>query len=301
MKARIKVFLGGMSAFFLCGFAHATQNFYLNSFAEAKSDFTSFRTTNYDTWSTTPLYQVFRDDFSDGNAPPSAPNFVSGAAGSYVVKGAFLPGAEQSGYALLNPYTEGAASDNAAGISYMTLYGLLPSNIAPGSTLGLRLSSTFATEARYQFAVPDNDVSYGIRLSDQNGTGNKDDFLDLRLRTLADGTTQFAMIDQDFTAGTSTVVGTKAFVPPTGVAEISFLMLHSIIGSNTVDGFYRYYDGAGVAMGDWTKVGSSDLFHGENFTQASFIASGLAAPEPASVLLLFAGLGVLGMARLRRK
>jgi hypothetical protein len=297
----MRVFLCGLSAFLLCnaGAAHATATFYLDSFSEAKSDFTSFLTTNYDTWSTTPLYQVFRDDFSDGNAPPSAPNFVSGGATSYSVRGSFLPGAEQSGYVMMNPYTEGVASPNAAGVSYLTLSGLLPSNIAAGSTLGLRLGSTFAVEARYQFAVPDNDVSYGIRLSDQNG--NKNDYLDLRLRTTGNGVTQFAMTDQDFIAGTSNTVGVSAFAPPADVAEISFLMLHSVINSTTVDGFYRYYDAAGVAMGDWTQVGSADLFHGENFTQASFITSvPEPIPEPASAALLLAGLCALGWTRRRR-
>jgi len=294
----MRVLLCSLSAFIFCNVAHATDSFYLDYFANYKSNTATFDLSAYDSWSTNPAYLNFRDDFNDNLAPPSAPNFSNGSPTSYGVKGTFLEGAEQSGYLLMNPITEGAPGEDAVGTSRLTLYARLPTNSAVGSTAGLRFNSAFAVEARYQLAVPDTGLNYGIRLSDQVGTGNQDDYIELRLRTTTTGVTQFSLIHQDFLNDTSVLTGSKTFAALSGASQVGFLLLHSTSGTATVEGFYRFYDVSGASLNSWTKVGASDIFHGEDFTQASFISGApVPVPEPHISLLFSAGLAILGLAR----
>lgn len=275
--------------------AFATNTFYLDSFTVWRNT-TGMSIADYSVWSQqTPLFQ---DNFDDGLAPPSAPSYSSGTAAAYTMIGSFADGAEHAGKLEIDTST-GAAGTNASGQSRLTLGGRLNTNTSSDITRGLRLTHGFAVMGVYDLAIPDASTVYGIRLSDS--VSDRNDYAELEVRSSSTGVTTFRMLHQDFLNGTSVVDGSKSFVVAAAATQVALLFVHDTVGDLTVTGYYSFLDASG-SMLPWTMIGQQDLFNGEDFTQASFVASQPGpVPEPGMPAMLLLGLGVIAAVRRRTR
>lgn len=272
--------------------AFAANTFYLDSFTVWRNT-TGMSIADYASWSAqTPL---FVDNFGDGIAPPSAPAYPSGTAASYSTIGGFADGTEQSGK-LETDTSTGTAGTSASGASRLTLGARLTTNTSSDITRGLRLTHGFAAEGVYDIAIPDVSTEYGIRLSD--AASGKNDYAELEVSTSSSGVTTFRMLHQDFLNGTSVVEGNKSFSAVAGATQVALLFVHDTVGDPTVTGYYSFLNASGAMLGGWAVVGQQDLFNGEDFTQASFVASAPGpVPEPQMMTMLLLGLGMIGYAK----
>ena len=74
--------------------------------------------------------------------------------------------------------------------------------------------------------------------------------------------------------------------------------MHAVSGSATVTGGFTFYDLFHNPLGALTTLGSTEIFHGENFTRLSVLA--VAVPEANTYAMMLAGLAVLGCVAYRR-
>src|SRR5262249_42564261 len=109
------------------------------------------------------------DTFSDGNAPPSAPNFGNGNPASYATSGTFV---ETGDHVLLD--SSNAVPINGVGTSAPLIgnTATLLTDISSDQNLGLKKGNDFTVEGRFELIVPDDlREGYGIRLTDRTGNG----------------------------------------------------------------------------------------------------------------------------------
>ena len=241
----------------------------------------------------------FRDTFSDGAPPPSAPNFPAGNPASYFVGGTLGP--ENLGG------NDKLILDQSGAVFNMGLLGNTPNvfqratlntNIdSANTTNGLKRNFAFTVIGAFDLIAPALGESYGVRLNDQVGSGLGNDIVDLRVRNVS-GTPviQFRNTDQ---IGNTQV----AFELPLDLAHEQILLAldHPNPNTDTIFGRYLYIDGG--VDGPLNSFGPTfDIFDGELFTRASFGANALvsAIPEPGTLALL--GFGLIGLlAQSRRR
>ena len=96
---------------------------------------------------------VFQDTFSDGVAPPNAPDFSFGVPGAYAVFGSFAPGSEAGGKLRLDTLA-GSPSCNAPCEPDLFLRARLLTNADPCNlAVGLKSGFTFTASALYDFSA----------------------------------------------------------------------------------------------------------------------------------------------------
>jgi hypothetical protein len=239
---------------------------------------------------------VFQDTFSDGVAPPNAPDFSFGVPGAYAVFGSFAPGSEAGGKLRLDTLA-GSPSCNAPCEPDLFLRARLLTNADPGNlAVGLKSGFTFTASALYDFsATPGPMFTYGMRFDDQ-GLSNGNDVVELRVRSL-DGQTKVLFTRQDFSANTFTILQ-SILLPGSGFDQLGLTLSHVGLGEVKAS-FELYDDGVSVSGPNYFGV-TTDIFHGENWTRASFFAT-QPIPEPSTYAMLLAGLGMLGFAARRRR
>ena len=241
---------------------------------------------------------LFDDTFSNGIAPPQAPNLNIGLpnemATSYgVPNGAtFIETLDHViMYGPLGPAptagigpssTTNFVSDSA------TLLTNIDSSIGDGG-VGLRKGTTFTVEGRFEGIVPeDNREGYGIRLSDRNVTSSPtvqnpsnpgNDVLELALRRDANGNLMVQLRDIDFQANTDPVfLGQFALTPAEIEGNQVILRLnHATPGSPNIIASFDIVDHNGAVQQSHV-VGTGQIFTDENYTRAQFIGS---EPEEA--------------------
>ncbi len=94
---------------------------------------------------------LFNDPFSDGNPPPNAPNFVSGAAATYTVTGTSEP---ESGNKLQVNSSGGEVNQNFNENGFvLTVRAQLNTSIT-GRATRLNSNSTFAVTGLFDLIIP---------------------------------------------------------------------------------------------------------------------------------------------------
>lgn len=250
----------------------------------------------------------FTDSFTDGNEPPSAPNFlVGGGTATYNVFGT-IPSTAESGEKLLLDTANGAVSANAIDLARIEVRARLLTDIDPTDlAAGLKSNDTLSLTGIFSATAPSGvfNPQYSIRLDDASGGTGSHQILQLQVtfRTVA-GLAEIRYILQDFDADTITILGTAPFAPPAGADEILLNINRPNIASNDFFGSFAYLTG-GVAGAPSQFLLPGQMFQGENFVRAGFNASDgfilQAVPEPGTAWLF--GLAslflLLGMRRAR--
>jgi VCBS repeat-containing protein len=217
---------------------------------------------------------IFIDTFTDGNPPPSAPNFQGNIGpAQYFATGQFT----EANNRLVLDSSQGAVSDGngiTQPISFQS--SLLGTNIAANSTAGLRQASSFVTKGEFNLVdLPSNSSYYGIRLTDDVSatSGGQDDRLDLLVQKGADGILRVQLIHKDAQTDTNTVVASTTLDASSG-DKITLQLAHNpndSAGSDVVRGsFVVSANGQTVRTVNFTNV--DHIFHGEDWTRAAFVA-----------------------------
>jgi hypothetical protein len=244
----------------------------------------------------TPTAPFFVDDFSDGAPPPSAPNFASGAAGTYATNGTIT---ESGGKAILDP--DNGFLGQAFGSTFRTIIAKLQSNINPASNSGLKQATAWSVSALFDLApigTSNAFTGYGLRMTDA-GLGNVGGFGDLLVFNIAGGSelggvTRVGLGSQNLLANTQTTIATYNLTPADLLNSQILLTLDHAAGSNLLTASFTL---GGVK----TTLGSAALFSNENFTSAAIYAFDKQVPEPGSLVLAMSAIASLGMFARRRR
>ena len=237
---------------------------------------------------------TFDDSFDTGNAPSdptsNAPNFSGGGAASYGATGSFVEDHANGGSVTLDAahavITNGVGTATPVEGNFATLQ----TNIAAGSTNGLRLASDFTVEGTFDLINPaELRQEYGIRLTDRTGTVLGNDTLDLVVRNANSGVVavQLRHLDQ---AGNVSATLQSITLNPTAQEDHILLRLSHAANSSAITASFDLYAGS-VYSRTVSFTTTDDIFRGEDFTRASFFA---AAPSP-SVSYLSGSYGTLSI------
>lgn len=243
----------------------------------------------------------FTDTFSDGIAPPSAPNFSNGATASYILTGA--PGIETGGKYVLDTAT-GSNTAYADGTSRKASNIWLASNNDPADTVrGLKPNHTFTYQGLFDLAsVPNPNSGYGISFRDsffdQGTLSIVGQTLSIGVGRNAGGNLGIGMSGQDFTANTRTfIAGTTVDL---SYDQILLQLDRPTTANNSVTGSYQYWSGGAPATGFFT-LGTGTIFNAQQWTRAEVYASeSFAAPVPEPSVYALFGAGLLTIAWRRR-
>ncbi|NUZ05330.1 PEP-CTERM sorting domain-containing protein [Piscinibacter koreensis] len=247
---------------------------------------------------------VFDDTFNDGAAPPSAPNFSTGAPLTYNVQGTLPAGSESGGRLRLNTDL-GMPTANAVGLPRRIVGALLPTDIAAGGTQ-LGLGNVLSESGLFGLVVPTGPMfsTYGIRFTDAAAAGAQQ-FVQLGVRyNDVAGRPEVYYILQDFVANTVTTLGASLLAPPVGADQIQLTLDRRSTSNGDVFGSWSFLSaGANIGGGSFATPGT--VFAGESFVRGQFFAAEdvttAAIPEPAGAALLLSALGAAGLSARRRR
>jgi hypothetical protein len=247
---------------------------------------------------------LFDDSFSDGNPPPSAPNFANGASAAYGLNAGATVGPEAGGKLTLN--SSGAAlafNFNESRFNLVQRVTLQTSQT--GGATGLNSNSTFVVTGVFDLIIPGpivvpgvNGDRYAVRLTDGTPTTDGTDILSVQVVRRSDGQLAIQFRHIDDAGNTNTLLEETAL--NTAHDQIALRLSHPNATNNTISASFAYID-SGVT-GPFTTFGTTfNIFNGETFTRAQFeaVTPTLVTPEPASMLLL--GCSLLLVMRFSRR
>lgn len=245
----------------------------------------------------------FSDTFSDGLAPPSAPNFVGGAAANYLLLGTIPAGAE-SGSLLQLDTANGVQTANSLGQGRQETRVRLATNIEDANlTAGLKVDDTLSLTGIFALSIPTGvfNPQYSVRFTDATAGATHQAVQMQMLFDTAAGVARLRYIIQDFDADTLTVLGSALMIAPAGADGILLGIDRLSASGGDFFGSFAYVTGG--VVGSRTTFGQgAQMFQGENFVRAEFnVSDGFFVPEPSMSALMLCALGVLGFVSRRRK
>ncbi len=231
---------------------------------------------------------IFEDGFSDGNAPPSSPNFSNGNATTYGTNGSFT---EAGGRLFLDSTNADTAVSVGTTDAFIGNFATVRSNINPADLVaGLKNDDNFTVEGLFDLIIPDDFREvYGIRLTDRlvGGGGTPpdqlgDDLIELVVRMGQDGVVRVQLRELDMVNDQTTNIGGVALVPPPGADQIMLRLTHSTTNVGALVPSFDYLSG-GVVIGSTTLPVIGRIFGtetdspgntsgNENWTRAQIIA-----------------------------
>lgn len=248
---------------------------------------------------------IFMDDFSNGYVPGDSLDthtFSNGNTATYSVAGSTGP--EENGKLGLSL---SGMVDNGYGTLRTNVN--LNSNTSTDPNLGLKSASdNFFVVGVWDLMNPANHAdgmgSYGVRFNDSfNGvTGN--DIISLAVRGATNGGAVVSFLHFDNVSGKSDFLDLQ--VLDTSHQQIGLGLGYLDTdgdGTKEVGAGYFYLDN-GVITGYSTFDATTTIFHGEEWTRASFFATNsfpAAVPEPADYALMLVGLAMIGFVVRRRQ
>jgi hypothetical protein len=244
---------------------------------------------------------IFNDTFDAGGPPPQAPNFLSnGNPASYFVQGTMGP--EAGGKLALNPAQNGILIPNIAGNPVnLVQKATLETNINPAAiTSGLKQGSTFTIQAVYDLVLPDvvNREGYGIRFEDFGGATGGNDVYEIAVRRMENNDIALRFRELDFM--NDVIINISDYILSAQDLLNQQLMLQLGTVGNTSDIQAGFAFGNGGVFGATSLLtGTGTIFTDENYTRGVIITRTAPAqvPLPATLWLVFAGLGALGLSR----
>jgi len=226
----------------------------------------------------------FDDTFSDGVAPPNAPNLIGGGAIGYGVGPGGASFFETAGRVLLVGAPNAAAS--AIAINGFAFAGqratLQTDNSDALNGSGLKKNMTFTVDGRFDLAIPaDIRDQYGIRLSDNTFANTGDNSVGLAVRRDADGV-HVTLSELNVATASSTVLQQINLNPLPGDDQIVLHLSHATTDSTVITASFDLVDD-GVVTSTMNFSATGHAFDNENWVQAQFLANG--PPEADSVLV----------------
>ncbi len=223
---------------------------------------------------------ILNDTFDNGVALDQQPG-----APAYGVSGTFI---EEGGRLILD--ASGALPVSGVGTPDPFVgHGVtVQTSIQPG-VQGLRLSTNFAVEGRFDLLDPGPREAYGIRLGDHAAAQGfvGDDVVDLLVRKFADGSLRGQLRDVDFTTDATTPLGSVLLEPPQGADQIVLRLTHSTSNPGVVVASFDFWTGGvPIANSTVTLLQTGRIFTSgvtDDWTRASVIAF---APEITDSALL---------------
>lgn len=259
-------FCTGLLALTVAGAVHASTTVKVDSFTWIKGG-------TLPQWINEEVTPAFRDEFADGNPPPSAPNFANDQPASYQIRWMNNPvgdppaGAVSEAGGLLSMDPIKADQDGgyrALRVRLLTNVSEVPENAA----FGINRASSHAVIATYPIDLPLPNESYGVRLND--GHSDSNDIVAMQV-TNVDGVlvVYLARVLPTF----SLIDANSASAPP-GAQFISLILAHENADSGLIRAFYTFLDGSRNPVGSWIPLAQTvEVFRGENKTRAELIAS----------------------------
>ena len=241
----------------------------------------------------------FEDNFDDGDLPPiTGWTYPSGIVAEYSTVGA--PGPEENDRLYLDTSLGNAQNSEVTGSALLVQRNRLRTNTLDDPNSGLKMNHDIAVFGTFDLIAPElNQERYSIRLTDFQTDYDANDNVDMGIRRTADGELMLAFREADFDTGEMNVLGQYMLTADDflNYDQITFGLFH-VGGSTEVYGGYSLLGSGGAT--DFTIFDMpGNIFDGEVWTRAAFIATQLVTgvPAPASLTLMLAGLVGVGFTR----
>lgn len=249
----------------------------------------------------------FVDGFDDGVVPPSSESvFPDGASAFYSTFPNPLPGPEQNSRVQMNTDEGKLTPSSVSGTSILLQRARVLTNTSndPNNNAGLKENHTFEVRGLFDLIEPtlEREV-YGIRLTDF-GSADPNDNTQLQVQKSPTGEWRVRFIEADVGLGVFDEL--DSFLLPTVAQlgqyeQIALMLTKGDVANRSITASFELIDtdlslpSLLVGMG-----GSAELFDGERWTRAGFLAVQV-VPVPATLLLMGLGLAGLGYQRTRQK
>jgi VCBS repeat-containing protein len=208
---------------------------------------------------------IFDDTFSDGNAPPSAPNFTDGSPAAYGVSSTFFEGAGRADLFGVNAITLTTLN----GIASVGEVATLQTN---GGANSLTVNQSFQLEGTFDLVIPEDvNERYGIRLTNAvpNQPGTND--IAVTVRHDVDGVhVDFGVANN--ATGTLTQLQEINLAPAAGDDQIVLRLSHAANANTITASFDLLHNGVVTSTTDFTV--DAQAFITENFVSPVFFAAG---------------------------
>lgn len=207
----------------------------------------------------------FEDRFSDGSAPPSAPNFSDGTSASYGGNGSFGP--ESNNRLTIN--STGLA--NGGDPSRLVQRAVLRTDTSSDLTKGLKSSQTFSVSGTFDLIVPQTITEwYGVELRDSTSQIEGTERIRVRVGRISASSVVVRFIRKNPVTLQTTLIDERDLDP--GHSQIQLTLTKANAASNVISASFAYVDN-GVVGTPVAFANTTTAFSLNPFLRAAFFAS----------------------------